>query len=261
MKRTYSIIAAVLALLLTFCCLTACGGKTAEGDASASQSAVEASSAESADGKQSEPKQTRSNPTEAFQVNQTGAAFAMGTWNDGDDLEYVFNSNGSGTYKQISKKQNESFRYEIDAKKASVTFYMGEKERKETASYTMPDDTHLVLKYSDKKTVSLTFGVLITKESAPFAMGTWISDTKQIEYVFRLDGSGLVRNTKSGTELAFQYEVNPSTSLIIFHMGSAEDESAAVYMHPDDTHLNIIFDSGEAVYLEQSGKEKTDKTN
>ena len=258
----------ILALMLIVCCTAACGGKTSggapENGASVSQAEADASLVGGAenkggDSKANKQEKTTQKPTttEAFRVNRTGAVFAMGAWNDGDDLEYMFKSSGNGTIKHVSQGKSESFFYEINEKKQQITFHIGEDgKKKETATYTITDETHIVLKYSGQKTVSLTFGALLTKDSAPFAMGTWKSDTGEIEYVFRLDGSGLVRNVKSGTELPFQYEVNPSTALLIFHMGSADDESAAVYTKPDSTHLNIIFDTGSMVSLELKGKEK-----
>ena len=257
-------ISLILAALLFVAGLSACGeNRTADTQTSSVQQTIADRTTVQEDTEATQQAQTKAESTrpaaqaaeeEEDDPEEELTMFVYGTWNDGKEIEYTFNTDGTGTRKNVTANTTESLRFEVNEKRAKIVFRVGEKGKKETAKYAVRDDTHMTLTFSAKEVVSLEYGVLLTKDTVPFSMGVWETGD-DTQYIFRMDGSGAVRDTQTGTGVSFQYEVEPGSSLIIFHMGSADDVTPAVYTLQSKTKMVISFDGG-AVALTWKGKEE-----
>ena len=251
-------ISLLLASVLTVCCLASCGSPAAETEPLSGETAVGSVSAAAEDAttaalptepetkaeKTTKPeKTTKAKKTTTQTEPDAEKMFSYGLWNDGSHLEYNFGSDGTGTCTDTKQNTTETFRFEVNEKKGTVTFYMGEKPKKQKADYRHVDDTHLTLTFSKTETVALTYGALLRKDDLPFRMGTWKSTNEEL-YIFRPDGSGKITSSAEGAaDTSFRYEVNPENSLIILHIGSDDDLRPAVYMLTEDgLHMTIAFE-------------------
>ena len=243
-------ISLLLASVLTVCCLASCGSPAAENETADVETISEtlSAAAETATtaAKPTEPetkaeKTTKAKKTTTQTEPDLEKMFSYGLWNDGSHIEYNFGDDGTGTRTDTAQKTTETFRFEVNEKKGTVTFYMGEKPKKQKADYRHVDDTHLTLTFSKTETVELTYGALIRKDDLPFRMGTWKSTEGDL-YIFRPDGSGQI-TVPGGDGTPFRYEVNPENTLLIMHIGSDDDLRPAVYtLTEDGLHMTIAFE-------------------
>ncbi len=79
-------------------------------------------------------------------------------------------------------------------------------------------------------------------------VGSW-SDGDDLKYVFNVDGSGSLTQVKADLSVSFQYELDAENGKIVFHMGSAEDNTPASYSMTDGTHMTLTYDDGRIVDL------------
>lgn len=84
------------------------------------------------------------------------ASPVVGTWSDGDDTEYAFNADGSGTVTHVKEDVGVPFQYELDEENGKIVFHMGSADDSTSAKYSMADETHLTLAYESGKTVELS---------------------------------------------------------------------------------------------------------
>ena len=259
MKRLQRI-SLLLASALTVCTLTSCGAppepETTEAAAhaptvTASETTAETSSTQASTKAEKTTKAKKKTTQTAPDVEKM---FSYGKWNDGSRLEYDFKIDGTGTRTDTAADTSETFRFEVNEKKGTVTFYTGDKGKKQKADYRLVDDTHMTLTFSKDETVDLTFGALIRKDSLPFRMGTWKGISGET-YTFRPDGSGQITPAEQDS-IPFRYEVVPENNLLILHVAE-DDMRPAVYSVSDDgLHMTIAYeyDYAELTWQSQSAQ-------
>lgn len=90
-----------------------------------------------------------------FSDEEEQGSYLYGTWTDGDDLQYVFNADGSGSVTHIKEDIGVSFQFEADMADGTILFHEGSADDNTPATFAISDGS-LTLTYEDGRTVVLS---------------------------------------------------------------------------------------------------------
>lgn len=181
------------------------------------------------------PENSTSMPVYSDDYHEASICFGKGVWESADRL-FTFYDDTSGNVIDKSTQTGVGFEYGPDSN--GLVFHLGTDANNTYTTAEAVNEQMVLLTWEDGTSETLCY--LTGRDFFGLRAGVWKS--AENTYTFYNEISGNVINNETETGLAFSFE--PSENGLMFHLGSAEDNSPAIVSIIDENTVELTWPDG-----------------